>query len=165
MRPDTRGRPLEPTYTIRDARTSDIETLIDFTVREAREAEGKELNPEGVARGVRAAFESPPRATYWIAQDAEGRAVASTSVVREWSNFHGADYWWVQSLFIAPEHRGSGLAALLLDHLAHAAAAGGALDLRLYAHASNERAMRAYRRHGFAEAPYVIMNRRARAAR
>jgi ribosomal protein S18 acetylase RimI-like enzyme len=33
------------------------------------------------------------------------------------------------------------------------------LDLRLYAHQSNERALRAYRRCGFAVAPYIIMTR------
>lgn len=38
-----------------------------------------------------------------------------------------------------------------------AARASGALDLRLYAHAANARALRAYRRCGFVNAPYVVM--------
>lgn len=148
-----------PGYTIRDAVSADIETLVAFTLQEAHDAEGIGQDVTGVRRGVGGAFEDPPRAAYWVAEGADGRVVASTSVVTEWSNFHGGYYWWIQSLFIVAEHRGGGLVELLLDHLARAAEASGALDLRLYAHESNARALRAYRRCGFAVAPYVIMTR------
>lgn len=43
--------------------------------------------------------------------------IANTSVVKEWSDFHGNDYWWIQKLYIAPEHRGMGLADELIKHL------------------------------------------------
>lgn len=145
------------TYTIRKAVARDVDTLVTFTVNEAREAEGLDADEAAVRRGVEGAFASPPLATYWVAETSDGRAVGATSVVTEWSNFRGGYYWWIQSLYIVPEHRGSGLVELLTDHLAKAAEASGALDLRLYAHTSNERALRAYRRCGFAAAPYVIM--------
>ena len=45
----------------------------------------------------------------------------------------------------------------LLDRVRLEAAAAGALELRLYAHAANARALKAYRREGFVEAPYRIM--------
>lgn len=80
-------------------------------------------------------------------------------MVTEWSDFHGGFYWWVQSAFIVPERRGRGLLELLMDHLARMAREAGALDLRLYVHDSNQRAVRAYRRSGFTEAPYLIMRR------
>ena len=147
-------------YTIRKASAADIDTLVAFTLREAREAEDADAADEDVRRGVRGAFADPPRATYWVAEGADGRIVASTSVVGEWSNFHGGDYWWIQSLFIDPEHRGRGLVDQLLEHLEHAATAAGALELRLYAHRANERAIRVYRRCGFVEPPYLIMRRR-----
>lgn len=108
-------------------------------------------------RGVEGGFADPPLATYWVAEAADTTIVASTSVVTEWSDFKGGHYWWIQSLFIVPEHRGTGLVELLIDHLAREASAVGALDLRLYAHTSNERALHVYRRCGFSVAPYVIM--------
>ena len=58
--------------------------------------------------------------------------VASTSIVTEWSNFHGGYYWWIQSLYIDPEHRGTGLLEALIEYVSEAARAAGALDLRLY---------------------------------
>jgi GNAT superfamily N-acetyltransferase len=146
-------------YTIRKARRSDIDTLIAFTLGEARDAEGVALAPAEVALGVRGAFDDPRRATYWIAETSGSQAVASISTTTEWSNFHGCDYWWIQSVFIVPEHRGTGLIEQLLDHVSREAAANGAFDVRLYAHAGNERALRVYERCGFSRAPYRILRR------
>ena len=146
-------------YTLRAAEIADIDVLVGFTLREAQEAEGEALNPEAARRGVAAAFEDPALATYWVAESMQGAVVASTSVVKEWSNFHGGSYWWIQSLFIEPEHRGAGLVQMILDHLAQEAASAGALDLRLYVHKNNGRALRAYQRYGFSPSPYLIMSR------
>ncbi len=150
---------MAPTYIIREAVKEDIDTLVTFTLEEAREAEGTELDPVAVGRGVQAAFEDPPLAAYWVAEAPNNCVAGSTSVVTEWSDFRGGHYWWIQSLFILPEHRGTGLVRLLLDHITVVAKAHGALDVRLYAHNANERALRAYRRCGFEVAPYTIMTR------
>ncbi len=146
-------------YTIRPAVRSDVELLIKFTLQEGHEAEGSPKDEAAVRRGVEGGFVDPPLSTYWVAESPEKAIVASTSVVTEWSDFRGGHYWWIQSLFIVPEHRGRGLVELLIDHLARAASEAGAVDLRLYAHSSNERALRVYQRCGFTVAPYVIMTR------
>jgi ribosomal protein S18 acetylase RimI-like enzyme len=147
-------------YMIREARPQDLDTLVDFTLREAREAEALDLNAAVVRRGMQRVFADPQLATYRVAETVTGRVVASTSVVREWSNFHAGHYWWIQSLYVDPPHRGAGLVELLLDHVVRMATSAGALDVRLYAHEGNARALRVYRRLGFEEAPYVIMRLR-----
>jgi GNAT superfamily N-acetyltransferase len=146
-------------YRMRRAISSDLETIVGFTLEEAREAEGLETDADAVMRGIRAGLEDPALSTYWVAESSAGDVVASTSAVREWSNFNGGYYWWIQSMFIVPGHRGRGLVDLLLDTVAEAAHTAGAVDLRLYAHGSNERALDAYRRCGFDETRYVIMRR------
>lgn len=146
-------------YTVRRAVPDDVDAIVSFTLREAHEAEGLELDVSAVTEGVRAAFDDPSLAVYWVAEAPDGEVAASTSIVTEWSNFRGGKYWWVQSLFVAPVHRGRGLADVLLNHLAAEAQAAGALDLRLYAHESNTRALRVYDRCGFTRTPYVIMRR------
>ena len=146
-------------YTIRPARLDDLDAVVEFTMLEAHEAEGKVLDRAAVARGVRGAFDQPARARCWVAEAAGGRVVAYVSSVAEWSNFNGRDYWWVQGLFVLSDHRGGGLVDRLLDHVAAAAREAGALDLRLYAHEGNARALRAYERLGFRSTPYVIMSR------
>jgi ribosomal protein S18 acetylase RimI-like enzyme len=139
---------------------ADADVLVEFTLREARDAEAASLDPDWVRRGVTAALREPRLAQYWLAETPDGAVAASISTLQEWSNFYGGYYWWVQSLFVLPEHRGSGLVDRLLDRVANEAKAAGALDLRLYAHDDNERALRVYRRSGFTEAPYVLMRRR-----
>lgn len=148
-------------YFVRDATTSDIDTIVAFTVREALEAEGLDTNDAAVRRGVAGAFGEQPVSKYWVAEDGD-EVVGSISVVTEWSNFRGGNYWWIQSLFIVPAHRGTGLVQVLIDHVAGIAQAAGALDLRLYARTSNERATHAYVRCGFETAPYTMMTRRLR---
>ena len=147
-----------PAHTIRAAAAGDIDIIVDFTIREGREAENFVSDEAAVRRGVAAAFAPEPPARYWVAESA-GRVVASISAVREWSNFRGGYYWWIQSLFIEPAHRRNGLVDRLLDHVAGAAQAEDGLELRLYAHASNAKALRAYQRCGFNEAPYIMMRR------
>lgn len=154
---------MEAEYTIRRAGSGDAAVIVAFTRQEVREAEGVEKNPAGIERGVRRAIEEPGLATYWVAEDRTRAVVASISVVTEWSDFHGGHYWWIQSLFILPDHRGTGLVERLIDHVDAAAAEAGALELRLYAHDSNARALHVYRRCGFEVAPYVVMRRPLRA--
>ena len=146
-------------YSIRPATADDIDVLVGFTLAEARDAERRTLDVDGARRGVRAAFDSPSRAAYWVAHTVEGRVVGSMSVVTEWSNFLGGDYWWIQSLYILPEHRGQGLVDQLLAYLSARAMAAGALDLRLYGYDTNERALRAYQRCGFGLTPYVVLTK------
>jgi ribosomal protein S18 acetylase RimI-like enzyme len=146
-------------YTLRRAKPDDLEAIVGFTLEEAREAEGLDKDANRIRRGVMAGLEDPSVATYWVAESRGGEIVASTSAVREWSDFNDGYYWWVQSMYILPQHRGQGLVDLLLDRLAEEARDAGAIDLRLYAHGSNERALEAYRRCGFDQTEYVIMRR------
>jgi hypothetical protein len=77
-------------YTIRSARAGDLDTLVAFTLHEAREAEGAHLDVARVTAGVQAAFSMRPPARYWIAER-DGSVVGSTSIVTEWSDFHGRE--------------------------------------------------------------------------
>lgn len=145
-------------YTIRPATVDDSDLLVSFTLSEALDSERRALIRDEVQRGVAGAFATPPKARYWVAESAS-RVVASASIVTEWSNFRGGDYWWIQSLYIVPAHRGTGLVDTILKHLVQEARAAEALDLRLYGFNTNARALRAYQRFGFREAPYLILTK------
>jgi ribosomal protein S18 acetylase RimI-like enzyme len=155
----SQGEPVSQ-YTIRRADTSDLGALVAFAVQEASETEGVDPDVRAVRIGVQTGLEGSAPSTYWVAEAEAGRAVGSISVVTEWSNFRGGYYWWIQSLFIVPEHRGRGLVDQLLKFVAREASVAGALELRLYVLRSNERATAAYRRCGFETVPYAIMVRR-----
>ena len=144
-------------YIIRRAGLSDLGALVEFTLAEAKEAEGLSLKLEKVQKGIRAALEDEGVAVYWILEDSRKEAAGHISVVKEWSNWKAGYYWWIQSLYIKPEYRGHGLMAKLIQAVRKSAKDGQALELRLYVHKSNERAIKAYRKVGFVESDYRIM--------
>ena len=150
---------MDSEYTIREASGSDLDTLVAFTVQEVKETEGTDPDLAAVRLGVDSGLDGSAPVTYWVAESEGGEVVGSISVVTEWSNFRGGYYWWIQSLFIVPDHRGTRLVDLLLGAVADSARVAGALELRLYVLQSNQRAMAAYRRCGFETAPYAIMSR------
>ena len=146
-------------YVVRRAQDKDLDSLVSFTLAEAREAEGAELDPSIVRRGVEAGLSNRAIAMYWVVESGQGEIVARASALREWSDWHAQYYWWVQSMYVAPDHRGRGLVEMLMGTVSAEARNRGAADLRLYVHEQNSRAIRAYRRCGFSGLPYRIMSK------
>ncbi len=144
-------------YIIRRAKLADLEKLVSFTVAEAKEAEGIDLSPENVHRSVLAALENETLGKYWVLAGENDEIIGNISIVREWSNWKGGYYWWIQSLFIQPEFRGLGLMQMLIDTVKEEARKGEGLELRLCVHSTNIRALKAYRKSGFSESDYRIM--------
>jgi len=139
-----------------DATELDLPTLVAMVIAEGREAEGRVLDPEVVSAAVAAALRDPVLARYWLVVDGD-TALGAISIVREWSDWRNAAYWWIQFVFVVPEARGRGLLGRLLDDVKRAAGAAGVPELRLYVHPGNARAIRAYERLGFAASDYRIM--------
>lgn len=144
-------------FSVREAHLDDLDTLVTFTISEARHAEGIETNPGTVRKGVKAALDDPSIAMYWVLEDQEGEIIGNVSVVKEWSNWNAGFFWWVQSMFIAPEYRGQKLMSHLIEAVREAAIKENALDVRLLVHQENRRAQKAYLKEGFSNTPYEIM--------
>lgn len=144
-------------YTVRSAEIEDLDMLVDFTLAEASEAEGSKKSSACVREGIKTALVDPSIACYWMLENQEGDLIGSVSIVKEWSDWHAGFYWWVQSMFIRPEYRGQKLMKLLLDKIRQEAKNENALEIRLYVHSHNIRAIRAYKREGFSDSPYKIM--------
>jgi len=144
-------------YVVRRGKLIDLGQLVEFTLSEANEAEGINKNREKVRKGIRTALEDESVAVYWVIQDSHNELIGNVSVVKEWSNWNAGYYWWIQSMYIRPEHRGRGLMKKLLQTVRESARQGKALDLRLYVHKNNERAIKAYLKSGFVDSDYRIM--------
>ena len=144
-------------YVIRRAKLTDLGQLVEFGLSEAKEAEGTGKSSEKVRVGIRAALEDESVAVYWIIQDSHKELIGNVSVLKEWSNWNAGYYWWIQSMYIKPENRGRGLMKMLIQKVRESAKQGRALDLRLYVHKNNERAIKAYLKSGFVDSDYRIM--------
>jgi len=145
---------------IRKATLEDLSTLVRFTAQEAEEAEGSIKNIKRLELGIRTALEDHSIAIYWVLADEADKPIGSISALREWSDWNAAYYWWIQSMYIIPEQRGKGYAPLLLGAVATEMEYQQGLELRLYVHERNTKAIKAYEKAGFAKSPYKIMVRK-----
>jgi GNAT superfamily N-acetyltransferase len=138
---------------IRAAEPADLASLVQWNAAMAWETEQKRLDPAILARGVAGVFEQPQRGFYRVAER-DGTAVASLLVTREWSDWRNGDFWWIQSVYVIPAARRSGVFRALHADVARRARDAGAVGLRLYVETENERAQATYAQLGMQRCPY-----------
>ena len=141
---------------IRPARREDASVLVDFNARMARETEGLDLDPAVLSRGVRAALADPAKAIYFVAE-AAGEVVGQLMITHEWSDWRDGDIWWVQSVYVRPDHRRRGVFRSLYAHARDQARTAGAVGVRLYVDDHNAAAQECYRSLGMHVSNYRVM--------
>ena len=140
--------------TIRRATVDDAETLARFNEAMAAETENKTLGPDMVRAGVRAAFDRPEQAFYLVAER-DGSIIGSLMITTEWSDWRSANFWWIQSVYVRPEARRTGVyRALHRNVRRRAREASGVCGLRLYVERDNAAAQAAYKELGMDAPPY-----------
>ena len=78
-------------------------------------------------------------------------------ITYEWSDWRNKMFWWIQSVYVKPEHRGHGVYRAMEDKVQELAAqAGNVCGFRLYVHKGNTRAQEVYRTLGMNETEYLI---------
>ena len=144
------------THAIRPATLEDLETIVDFNLRLAAETEDTELDRENVRRGVRALLADPAHGAYYVA--CKDGIIGQMMHTREWSDWRNGDIWWIQSVYVHPDHRQQGVCRALYAHLrARAAADPGVVGVRLYVERDNARAQAAYAAFGMRPGGYLVM--------
>lgn len=142
---------------VRPATPSDAEVLIEFNCRLAAETEQKHLDRATVSRGVQRALADPAKARYFVACR-EGRPVGQVMHTWEWSDWRNGYFWWLQSVYVDPPHRGRGVFRALFEHLrALAEADPEVIGLRLYVEQENVAAQRVYARLGMNPTGYLVL--------
>ena len=139
---------------IRSARATDADIIADFNARLAWETERRRLNRPRVHRGVRALLKDKTKGTYYIAE-IEGQLAGQLLITFEWSDWRNGNFWWIQSVYVAPEFRERGVFRALYAHVHKLAKSRrDVCGLRLYVETENTRAQSAYARLGMKQAHY-----------
>jgi ribosomal protein S18 acetylase RimI-like enzyme len=143
-------------FTTRAGRPDDAELLAGFNQAMAVETEGKLLDGEIAAAGVRAALERPENGNYLIAEH-DGTPVGSLMVTTEWSDWRNGFFWWVQSVYVVPEFRKQGVYRSLYAHVRiHAKSQPDVCGIRLYVENENLGAQKTYERLGMEQTGYRL---------
>ena len=141
---------------IRAARSTDLEFLVEGNARMAAETEERELDRELLAEGVAAVFGDENKGLYFVADDGEG-PIGQMLITREWSDWRSGWFWWLQSVYVVPESRDRGVFSAMYAYLVDAAKRDPEVcGLRLYVDVSNQHAAAVYRTIGIKEAGYSV---------
>ena len=150
-------------FIFRSADTSDIDRIAQFNCCLARETEGKELDYAIVRRGVLRGMQLAAEVRYFVVE-ADGEAETDAAVIgqlmltREWSDWRDGWMVWLQSVYVAPAWRGKGVFRKLFAHAIEAASIDGdVVSVRLYVERGNQAANVSYRKMGFADAGYDVL--------
>ncbi|WP_299003523.1 N-acetyltransferase [uncultured Shewanella sp.] len=141
---------------IRQAQQNDKAALVVFNLAMAKETEGRDLNVTLLSQGVSRLLESPEKGFYLVA-DIKGEIVGSLMVTFEWSDWQAKDYYWIQSVYIAPQYRRQGIYRKLYQAVKdRAETQGGAASFRLYVEQHNQVAQNTYSALGMAQSHYLL---------
>jgi ribosomal protein S18 acetylase RimI-like enzyme len=141
---------------IRPAAPSDVDILAAFNVAMAQETESLALDLATVRRGVAAVLADPAKGSYRVATR-DGVVVGQLMITLEWSDWRCGWWWWIQSVYVAPEARRSGVyRALHRSVIEDAERAGDVRGVRLYVEQDNVRAQRTYASLGMQRGRYLV---------
>ena len=141
---------------IRLAKKDDIPALVGFNQAMALETEGKNLESPVLTPGVAAVFEDVNKGFYLVAED-DGSVVGGLLITYEWSDWRNKWFWWIQSVYILPEHRGQKLYSRMYDLVKERAAeAGNVCGFRLYVENDNTNAQKVYEAVGMQSSHYLM---------
>lgn len=133
---------------IRTGVVKDIDRIVDFQLRMAKETEDLALNGDRLSRGVRAVFEDKSKGTYYIAEEND-EAVGMLLTIPEWSDWRNGTILWIHSLYVIPEARKKGVFTKLYQYLRQKVENSDELmGLRLYVYSKNTDAQKVYERMG-----------------
>ncbi len=151
---------MEHQINLRLADEHDVDALVRFNRAMARETEAKDLAVETLTAGVRNLLRNDQYGFYVVAEaaDAEGqqKVVGSLMITYEWSDWRDAVFWWIQSVYVAPEFRRRGVYRRLYDFVKERAAEQNVCGFRLYVERENVAAQRTYERLGMTETHYKM---------
>ena len=147
---------MELSCSVRRATPRDTDVLVAHNCAMAHETEGKELDAAVVLRGVQGLLARPDHGFYLVAEN-DGVVVGSLMVTPEWSDWRDGFFWWVQSVYVAPEQRRTGVYRSLYEEVRTAAReATDVLGLRLYVERANRPARAVYAHMGMDETSYRL---------
>jgi ribosomal protein S18 acetylase RimI-like enzyme len=144
---------------IRKARLKDLERIVEFNMRMAKETEEKVLDRNIVLEGVQTVLTNKSKGFYFLAEDNEGTGmvVGQLMVTYEWSDWRNKDFWWIQSVYVDKKYRNRKVFSKLFRAVAKRALSTRSVDgLRLYVKENNYSAKQVYESLGMKKTSYEV---------
>jgi GNAT superfamily N-acetyltransferase len=145
-----------PEIVVRQATLDDSTILSQFNMSMAEETEGRQLDQTTVNAGVKQLFRDSRQGFYLMAE-VGGSARGSLMITYEWSDWRNGLFWWIQSVYVVPVARRSGVFTALYQYVKKMAQDDeAACGLRLYMEKDNLSARAVYMAMGMDTTPYQV---------
>ena len=142
---------------IRTATPADLDFVVAANIALAAETEGQTLDPQLIRTGVATVLGDPTLGRYYLAEVA-GRLVGQLMTTVEWSDWRNGFFYWIQSVYVMPGHRGDGVFRALFGHLSGLARQDVRVcGIRLYVDRRNDKAQAVYAKLGLHRSNYRVM--------
>ncbi|MBT4161592.1 MAG: GNAT family N-acetyltransferase [Gammaproteobacteria bacterium] len=143
---------------VRRAISSDAEIIARFNQAMAEETENKVLPWETILTGVKTMLADDNLGFYLVACTSSDEVQGCLGITFEWSDWRNGLFWWIQSVYVNPTYRGTGIFTAMYETVKNEAQTDPtSCGIRLYVEKENERANRTYRRLGMIETDYRLM--------
>ena len=147
---------MPPSMTVRRAGPDDLEVVVAGNTGLAQETEDLELDAARLSAGVREVLKHPSRGFYLLGERG-GQVVGQLMLTTEWSDWRNGEFWWIQSVYVHPDARRTGVYRGLYEQvLALAREHGNVCGVRLYVEHENERAQQTYAALGMQRSCYAM---------
>lgn len=142
---------------IRPAELGDQDTIVIYNLSLAHETEGKSLDSATVQLGVHRILSDPSKGRYFVAV-CKDQIVGQIMFTREWSDWRNGDLLWIQSVFVHSDFRRQGVFRQLFETIQNLVdASDDIVGVRLYVEVDNATAQATYRKLGFSDPGYLVM--------
>jgi len=133
---------------IKKANIEDVDTIIGFQHKMAKETEGIDLDIKILSEGVQSAFNDSSKGIYYVAL-VNDLVVASLFTTYEWSDWRNGCILWIQSVYVSPKYRQKGVFNEMYQYLKQLVENSDEyLGLRLYVDLTNTKAQKVYEKIG-----------------
>jgi N-acetylglutamate synthase-like GNAT family acetyltransferase len=129
---------------VREAKLSDIPSLLDFQLKMALETENIQLEILPLTQGMNRLMKDPSKGKYYVAEE-DGEVVGCLMTTFEWSEWRCGTILWIQSVYVAIPWRGQGVFKTMYQHIHELVERDPDMKgIRLYVEKKNETAQKVY---------------------
>ena len=134
----------------------DINSLVDFNIKMAKETENKILNKKIVTKGVSEVLTDTTLGYYVIAKN-KNTILGSLMITYEWSDWRNGMFWWIQSVYVEKEYRKQGVYKKMYSYIKDKALKDNSCTgIRLYVEQENKIAQSVYTKLEMKETHYKL---------
>jgi ribosomal protein S18 acetylase RimI-like enzyme len=141
---------------VRLATKMDTATIAEFQLAMARETENLVLDKSLLVHGIDNLVGDTAKGSYYVAEENE-EVKGCLMTTYEWSDWRNGNVVWIQSVYIAKEHRGKGVYKKMYQHIQQLVTLSTDFKgIRLYVDKTNVNAQKVYQQLGMNGEHYQV---------